>query len=382
MTAPSKNGLYIGLMCGTSADAIDAALVRWTETEQPELLQSHSHALPAALRDDLLKLNNNPNTTLRALSLLDTQVAQSHAAAVQSLLTKASLSAGDISAIGFHGQTVDHAPHSPTHNTTQIGNAHLLAASCDISVIADVRRADIAVGGQGAPLAPALHAQLLRNPDHDSAVVNIGGIANLSLLPANPVKAVRGFDTGPGNCLMDEWAKQHLGKNFDPDGQFAASGDIHTRLIESWLSHGYFHQPIPKSTGRDLFNQQWLSKSLHGENGRPADVQASLAELTAVSIATELKRHLGSTGYLYVCGGGAHNGHLMKRLQHHLPQCEVLTTAARGIDPDWMEAILMAWIARQYCLNKTSNLPSVTGARSSVRLGVRYDPPSAFITDD
>lgn len=375
MNKGRDQSLFIGLMCGTSADGIDAALVQWDHDRTPRVIETHEHALPPDLRHSLLSLNNHPNITPRALSLLDTRVAEAHAEAVVELLNKTSTIAADVCAIGFHGQTIDHAPAAPIKNTSQIGNAHLLTAITGIPVIADVRRADIAVGGQGAPLAPALHAELLRECDQDIAVVNIGGIANLSLLPANKQQAVLGFDTGPGNCLMDEWAHQSLGAPYDKNGEFAKSGKVNKRLLESLLSSAYFQKAIPKSTGRDLFNTDWLEPNLLGENCRPEDTQATLALLTARTIANDISRYLPNAAYLYVCGGGARNKNLMALLQQEMPQVQISTTATRGFDPDWMEAILMAWLARQYCLNKAGNLPSVTGAKYSVRLGVSYVPP-------
>ena len=375
MNKGRDQNLFIGLMCGTSADGIDAALVQWDDNRIPRLVKTYELSLPTDLRQSLLELNSHPSITPRALSLLDTRVAEAHAEAVIALLKKTNTSAAQVCAIGFHGQTIDHAPTPPIKNTSQIGNAHLLSAITGIPVIADVRRADIAAGGQGAPLAPALHAELLRERDQDIAVVNIGGIANLSLLPANHQQAVLGFDTGPGNCLMDEWVHRSLGQHYDKDGDFAKSGKVNEQLLDTLLGSAYFQRTIPKSTGRDLFNADWLEPNLFGENCRPEDTQATLALLTARTIANDTNRYLPNATHLYVCGGGARNKNLMALLQQEMPQIQVSTTAARGFDPDWMEAILMAWLARQYCLNKAGNLPSVTGAKYSVRLGVSYVPP-------
>ena len=379
MTQGRDQNLFIGLMCGTSADGIDAALVQWDQSGKLHLVETQEHPLPLDLRQSLLALNNHPNITPRKLSLLDTQVAEAHAEAVKALLAKTKTISAQVCAIGFHGQTIDHAPAAPIKNTSQIGNAHLLTAITGIPVIADVRRADIAVGGQGAPLAPALHAELLRESVRDVAVVNIGGIANLSLLPADDQQSVLGFDTGPGNCLMDEWIDRSLGQRYDNDGGFAKSGTANEQLLETLLSSAYFQRKIPKSTGRDLFNADWLEANLLGENCRPEDTQATLALLTARTIANDINRYLPNAAQLYVCGGGARNKHLMALLEQEMPKIKVCTTAARGIDPDWMEAILMAWLARQYYLNKAGNLPSVTGASYSVRLGVSYMPPQTIL---
>ncbi|MGB0867330.1 MAG: anhydro-N-acetylmuramic acid kinase, partial [Granulosicoccaceae bacterium] len=361
MRARNGSSLYIGLMCGTSADGIDAALVQWQDNHPPKLLSTLEHPLPSELRQSLLSLNGRPKISLRKLALLDTQVAEIHAAAVHALLAQAKEPPEAISAIGFHGQTIDHSPAAPTKNTTQIGNAHLLAADTGIPVIGDLRRADIAVGGQGAPLAPALHAQLFRATDRDVAVVNIGGIANLSLLPADEEQAVLGFDSGPGNCLMDEWCTHCLELNYDKNGHFAKSGKIDSALLSDCLASDYFQQDIPKSTGRDLFNLAWLQDKLQGRALSQADTQATLAALTAHSIANDLKRYQPNTQALFVCGGGAHNTYLMQLIQRKLPNVTVETTASKGVDPDWVEALLMTWLARQHSLGEAGNLPSVTG---------------------
>lgn len=361
-------------MCGTSADAIDAALVQWPAESQSELIATHSTPLPENLKARLLALNNMPSISLADYCQLDTDIALLHSAAVAELLSSSETAAQQVSAIGFHGQTVFHHPAPPVCSSLQIGNAQLLAEKTSISVIADVRRADIALGGQGAPLAPALHQALFRHEAEDRAVVNIGGISNLSLLPADTQAPVIGYDTGPGNCLLDEWASEQLGLPFDRDGALALSGQADTALVSRWLATPYFRHLPPKSTGRDVFNLNWLTKHLPEAALSAADVQASLTLLTASSIALGIESHLPMTSRLLVCGGGAHNTALMSTLQLRLPQIDVLSTEQYGFNPDWVEAILMAWLARQHTLDRVGNLPSVTGASKSVRLGVRFDP--------
>lgn len=369
------SNFYIGLMCGTSADGIDAALVDWLPGKKHQLIMTHEQPLPEDLRASLLDLNNNPQISLKKLSLLDNEIARAHAHAVSNLLLRADISREQVQAIGFHGQTIDHSPEAAIGNTTQLGNAQLLATATGISVIADVRRADMALGGQGAPLAPAMHAELIRVQSKDTAVVNIGGIANLSLLPASQSKPVLGFDTGPGNCLLDEWVRKTQNKPYDNDGVFAQSGKIESELLKKLMLNDYVNRPSPKSTGRDLFNLSWLEKQLDGYHYKPENVQATLAAFTAKTIAIALISHAPSTQELYVCGGGAKNTALMQSLQTTMPEVEVSSTQTLGIEPDWVEAILMSWIAKQYCKDLPSNLPSVTGASQPVRLGVKFDPP-------
>lgn len=361
-------------MCGTSADAIDAALVQWPVQGRPRLIATHSKHLPRDLKAQVLALNNSPCISLADYCQLDTDIALTHAAAVVELLNTSNTPAQQLTAIGFHGQTVFHHPAPPLSSSLQLGNAQLLAERTGIPVIADVRRADIALGGQGAPLAPALHQALFKHDTEDRAVVNIGGISNLSLLPAGIQAPVTGYDTGPGNCLLDEWTAQQLGLAFDRDGEFALSGQADTALVSHWLATPYFNHLPPKSTGRDVFNLNWLAKLLPDPLPSAADVQASLTLLTARSIAQGLVSHLPTASRLLVCGGGVHNTALMGALQHQLPQLDVVSTEEYGVSPDWVEAILMAWLARQYTLGLAGNLPSVTGASKSVRLGVRFDP--------
>ena len=251
----------------------------------------------------------------------------------------------------------------------QIGNAALLAELTGITVVSDFRSRDIAAGGQGAPLVPAFHAQALRHSDTHRVIVNIGGIANITDLPVNG--SVRGWDTGPGNMLMDAWIQRHSGARYDRDGAWAAGGVVHPGLLKTLLSHDYLPLPPPKSAGREQFNLEWLNTLLvhHDQSIDPADVQATLLEFTAVSLCEAVQRHCVGAKALYICGGGAHNEALMQRIRAHLPNVQVETTTQLGIDPDWMEALAFAWLARQTMNHAPSNLPSVTGAKGERVLG-------------
>jgi anhydro-N-acetylmuramic acid kinase len=275
-----------------------------------------------------------------------------------------------VRAIGCHGQTLRHRPADGY--TLQIGNAALLAELTTIMVVADFRSRDIAAGGQGAPLVPAFHAQALRHPEIHRVIANIGGIANITDLPVGG--AVRGWDTGPGNMLLDAWIKRHRGAHFDRDGAWAASGIIHTGLLDALTKHAYLQLPPPKSAGREQFNLDWLDTTLNSLKHpiSPADIQATLLELTAVSLRDAVKRECDGAQELYVCGGGAHNSTLMRRISACLPNIRVATTTVLGIDPDWVEALAFAWLARQTLHHAPGNLPSVTGARGARILGAIY----------
>jgi anhydro-N-acetylmuramic acid kinase len=275
-----------------------------------------------------------------------------------------------VRAIGCHGQTLRHRPADGY--TLQIGNAALLAEFTGIAVVADFRSRDIAAGGQGAPLVPAFHAQALRHPDIHRVIANIGGIANVTDLPVDG--PVRGWDTGPGNLLLDAWIKRHRGAHYDRDGAWAAGGAVHPGLLAALAKHPYLQQPPPKSAGREQFNLDGLDVSLSSLNEAiaPSDVQATLLEFTAMSLCEAVKRECGRAQELYVCGGGAHNGALMARITTHLPNVRVATTTALGIDPDWVEALAFAWLARQTLHHQPGNLPAVTGARGERILGAIY----------
>ncbi len=355
-------------MSGTSVDGIDAVLADLRDSP-PRLLRGITRAWPTDLRAQLLALNLPLDQELHRAAVLDNAVARQSARAVQALLAEAAVSSSRITAIGSHGQTVRHAPASDDPYTIQLGNPSLLSELTGITVVADFRRRDLAAGGQGAPLAPAFHAAFFRSHDEDRAVVNIGGIANLSLLPADPTAVVTGFDTGPGNGLLDSWAAQQLGTPMDRDGGWAASGQVRSELLERWLADPYFRQAAPKSTGREYFNPSWPGDV---SAYRPADVQASLTALTAITIADALGQQAPTTRRLLVCGGGVHNPTLLQRLGAQLPGLAIQSTATLGIDPDYLEALGFAWLAHRTLSGQPGNLPTVTGARGPRILGGIY----------
>lgn len=357
--------LFIGLMSGTSLDGVDAVIASFDEA--PQLLHSHYQAFETPLRDALLALQTPGADEIHRASLAANGLAAAYTAAVRRVLEAASLTANDIEAIGCHGQTVRHQPAAGY--TTQLVNAALLAELTGVDVICDFRSRDIAAGGQGAPLVPAFHQQLFHSAHEHRVIVNIGGIANITDLPVS--RAVTGFDCGPGNVLMDEWIGAHLGSTYDRDGAWAASGVILPDLYKYLFLNEFFKYPPPKSTGRDAFAMGWLRQALTGRE-RPADVQATLLELTAQAIAQATDRYCTQAQAVYVCGGGAHNRALMARLAALMPARHVTTTAVLGLAPDWVEAVAFAWLARQTLLRAPGNLPAVTGAKGPRILGAIY----------
>jgi len=364
---------FIGLMSGTSLDAIDVALVEF-ESNYPKLIANHSQQLPTELRDNLLSLNRSRAGEIKRMAIADVQWAQHAAKAVTDLLAQAALSSSDISAIGSHGQTIRHAPDETTPYTLQIGDPNSLAELTGITTVADFRRRDLAAGGQGAPLMPGFHNNMLRVNDESRVVVNIGGMANITVLPANPDEDVIGFDTGPGNVLMDAYIQTHLRKAFDKGGQWAASGTVNTELLSRFMRDKFFKLAPPKSTGRELFNLRWVERHLKRMKKRVVKkhVQASLCELTAMTISNAIQEHASEAKSIIVCGGGVHNTALMFRLQCLLEHQQVRSSEDYGIDPDAMEAIGFAWLAKQTLAIQHGNLPSVTGARHPVVLGGIY----------
>lgn len=363
---------FIGLMSGTSMDAADAALVDFSAGKS-KLIATHRTPLTAELRAALLALCVPGPNEIERMAELDARLGELFAEAALALLKKSGVSATDVQAIGSHGQTVRHQPTGPYPFSLQIGNPALIAERTGITTIADFRRADIAAGGQGAPLVPAFHNAVFRSSEHDRVVVNIGGIANITVLPKDAKQPVTGFDTGPGNVLLDAWAERHLGKHMDEDGRFAATGKMHEELLAGLLSDSYFALVPPKSTGREHFNIAWLDAALQAHADISSqDVQATLGELTAASIAVAIQEHAPTTKEVLICGGGAHNVHLMQRLRVCLSQCSVESIEKYDISPDWVEAMAFAWLAKQTLEGKAGNLPSVTGAKHAVVLGGVY----------
>jgi anhydro-N-acetylmuramic acid kinase len=365
----SADTTYIGLMSGTSLDGVDAALVEFAGA--PQLLATLYVPFPEALRAEILALHTSGHAELERAARTSCQLAEIYAAAVADLLDRAKTSPAAIAAIGCHGQTVRHRPGDGY--TIQLNNPALLAELTGISVVADFRSRDIAAGGQGAPLVPAFHAARFTHPTINRVILNIGGIANVTYLPAKSCAQcpVSGFDTGPGNMLLDLWAQKHLGCAYDADGTFSASGTVDTELLRDFLADPYFVIPPPKSTGRDHFHAGWLQQFGIGQR-QPQNVQATLAELTAQSIAAAVERWCSEAAQVYVCGGGAHNKDLMARLRAALGSLPVGSTEALGIHPDWVEAMAFAWLAHQALCRRPGNLPAVTGASGSRILGAIY----------
>lgn len=360
--------LFIGLMSGTSLDGVDAALVEFHSMQQPHVLQTHFLAYPPELRTQILALQHPTENELETTALMANTLARLYADAVNQLLAITKFSPNEISAIGCHGQTIRHRPELGF--TLQIGNPTLLAELTSITVIADFRSRDIAAGGQGAPLVPAFHQAIFAHPQFNRAVINIGGIANITYLASNG--DLIGFDSGPGNMLLDAWIKQHKNLNYDANGAWASTGRLIAPLLSAMLAEPYLALMPPKSTGRDLFNDAWLTEHLVDSNYAAEDVAFTLVSFTAHSIHNALLQHCGGVDEVYLCGGGAHNALLMHQLQGLLGEIKIETTDQLGIGVDWVEAIAFAWLAK-LCLNEqTASLPEVTGAKGARILGAIY----------
>ncbi|KAB2839032.1 MAG: anhydro-N-acetylmuramic acid kinase [Burkholderiales bacterium] len=357
--------LYVGLMSGTSLDGIDAILVAF-ENGRPRGIAHRNHGFNPALRRELMDLHRSGPDELRRAALASAELATAYAAVTQDLLASTGHAAEAIRAIGCHGQTVRHDPDRGY--TLQLNQPARLAELTGIPVVADFRARDIAAGGQGAPLVPAFHAAVFGASYH-RVVLNLGGIANLTDLP--PGGLVRGFDTGPGNMLLDAWTQQCWQEPFDHSGRRAASGLVLPQLLQAMLAEPYFALAPPKSTGRDRFHLAWLCGHLHGDE-RPEDVLATLAELTANTVAAALREYCKGAKELLVCGGGAENQDLLARLSRILPDMAIESTASAGIPPMWVEAMAFAWLARQAVLGQPGNLPAVTGAAGPRVLGAIY----------
>lgn len=366
---------YIGLMSGTSADAIDAVAVSIPEDGALRLLASHAHPIPPATRQAIHTLTVPGPDEIDRLGSLHTELGELFAEAALAVLAKTALTADAIRAIGSHGQTVRHRPAARHPFSLQIGNPAVIAERTRIATVADFRARDIAAGGHGAPLVPAFHREVFRAAGKNRAIVNIGGIANVTFLPADDDQPVTGFDTGPGNTLLDAWARRHLGRDRDDDGRWATGGKSSPTLLEKLLAEPYLNTPPPKSTGREHFHLAWLDAALtdlHAGPPSPQDVQATLLRFTAQTIAQALGRFLPKIDEIYVCGGGSHNPALLKALAHEAAGIPIRTTDALGLHPDWVEACAFAWLAHRTLQGRPGNLPSVTGARHPVILGGIY----------
>jgi anhydro-N-acetylmuramic acid kinase len=361
---------YIGLISGTSMDGIDAALVSFDHSSV-SFSRTHQFPYPADLRRSLLRAIREPqNCTVDDVGELDQRVGECFRDAANAIVADANIDPTAIRAIGSHGQTLRHLPGGPHPFTMQIGNPSVVAAGTGITTVADFRRADVALGGQGAPLTPVFHEWLFRKPGINRVVLNIGGIGNITVLPGGSADAI-GFDTGPGNTLLDTWIEKHRGESYDTDGAWASSGNADEGLLAQLLADPYFQLAHPKSTGFEYFNLDWLDKT--GVAGLAAvDVQATLCELTAASIAMAVHAVAPGTAEVFVCGGGVHNGALMQALATAMPNSQLASTETVGLDPDWVEAAAFAWLAMRTLHGLPGNLPAVTGASRSAILGAVY----------
>lgn len=369
--------LFIGLMSGTSLDGVDVALVAFNQDDlqqdQPlQVIHSHFLAYPAVLRDEVLALQHPTQNELEVTALLGNKLARLYAEAINQSLSATQVARESIVAIGCHGQTIRHCPRftGSIGFSLQIGNPALLAELTGITVVADFRSRDIAAAGQGAPLVPAFHKALFTHPERNRAIINIGGIANITYL-AN-TGAVSGFDSGPGNMLLDAWISSHLNLNYDADGAWSSTGTVIEPLLSAMLNEPYFAVLPPKSTGRDLFNNTWLSQHLSGTDYQPNDVARTLVALCAQTIFNALTNYCDEVDEVYLCGGGAKNSLLKQDLKQLLGNIALNTTDNLGIGVDWVEAIAFAWLAKKCLSKETASLPEVTGAAGARILGAIY----------
>jgi len=366
-----SDGLYIGMLSGTSRDGVDAVLVNF-EHDKMEILHATCTAYPTAIKATLDQLINTGAPPSKEVStLLDENLGRFFARIAQNLLRDTGMETRDIRAIGSHGQTVWHEPDADEPFTIQLGKPELIAKGTNTTVVADFRTADVNAGGQGAPLAPLLHQQIFQSNSENRAILNLGGIANLTLLPASG--GVSGYDCGPGNCLMDMWVQRHLQTDYDNNGNWASKGSVCIELLESLLDDPYFQLPPPKSTGLEYFNLHWLDDKLVGSELALADVQCTLAEFTAISIADSFPDS-DKPDRLLVCGGGVQNTYLMRRIAAKLPDVIVESTNRYGVDPNWVEGLLFAWLARERLNESLQNTAPITGADKPILLGTIHQP--------
>ncbi|MGY8813199.1 MAG: anhydro-N-acetylmuramic acid kinase [Gammaproteobacteria bacterium] len=363
--------LFIGLMSGTSMDAIDAALVE-IDNETLNVIHYHQFPIPSDIQHAIRCVDSNLN--IHELTRLDVVLGELFAKSVLALLQQSKVDSSAVTAIGSHGQTMLHLPESNSPRTLQIGDPSIITVRTGIQTVVDFRRNDIAAGGQGAPLAPAFHAWQFHSNEVTRVILNLGGMANITVLPAGNNKKILGFDTGPGNGLMDSWVQKHQNIDYDIDGKLATEGTCNEMLLDIFMQDSYFSLIPPKSTGKDEFNQQWLTKNLDalGVSISIADVQRTLLELSARSICNAIKQYSSDAREILLCGGGIHNPLLVQRIETLLPDMEIVSTEKYGIHPDAVEAVAFAWLAKCRLDNTPGNIPSVTGAEKSVVLGAIY----------
>lgn len=361
---------FLGLLSGTSMDAIDAALVDFSDNNV-RLIATHSQKFPHDLKKECETLIRNKSTTLLDFGKLNTQLGHLFADTANQLISNANVKKENILAIGSHGQTIFHHPNDKNPFSLQMGDGNIIASSTGIQTVADFRSKDIALGGQGAPLTPAFHNVLFRDTTQNRAAVNIGGIANITYLPADQNQSIIGFDSGPGNTLLDLWTEKHLKKSYDKNGNWAKTGKISIELLTNMLKDNFFTLALPKSTGREYFNLPWLEHYLSDEI-TPEDVQATLVELTATTIVNHIKEFSSNADDIILCGGGTHNEYLVQRIKELAGTISVSSSEQFGYHPDWIEAMTFAWLAKQNIEQKPGNLPSVTGASRSAILGSIY----------
>ncbi len=368
-----ESEIYIGLMSGTSIDAIDAVAISLAQ-KHTQIIASHTHPIPTPIRQSIAELCQAGDNEIIRMGKLDSQLADLFSDAIFELLKNANLKAAQITAIGSHGQTIRHSPNGEHPFTLQIANPAKICEQTSITTVADFRRADMAAGGQGAPLVPAFHQAVFFDKNIKRVVLNIGGMANISILDETNL---RGFDTGPGNILLNEWIQLQRGEHYDKNGNWSQSNTSNQQLLEKMLNDAYFSQPPPKSTGREYFNLNWLNEQIKDFSDTDGNIQSTLCELTARSVSDAIKQYASDCQQILVCGGGIHNKDLISRLEENC-QIEICSTRDYGVDPDYVEAAAFAWFARQTLHNIPSNAPAVTGAKHPVIMGAiypAYHPP-------
>ncbi len=367
-----ENGLYIGIMSGTSMDGIDASLVEFN-SQGHKHIASHNHPWPQELQQQLRAIALPGEDEIERLGILDARVADEFSHCAIKLLQKCNYAPQQIRAIGSHGQTIRHRPEASSPFTMQIGDPNRIAEQTGITTVADFRRRDMAAGGQGAPLVCAFHAAMFRDNRETRVILNIGGIANITTLPADTSTPVSGFDTGPGNTLLDAWTRRHLAKQYDAAGTWAAGGELSQPLLTELIKVDYLQLAPPKSTGPELFNLAWLDSILDRlPQIDPQDVQATLVEFSAITIAQAIQREAAGCARVIVCGGGVHNPTLIEKIAAKLGDIPIESSAIHNMDPDHIEAMAFAWLARQTMLGLPGNIPEVTGASGPRVLGGIY----------